>query len=137
MQFVVALLSALALAVSTTATPVHVAERSELIVVRPPLTEPVQGDTWPIGTNQTVCWDTSEIPPIAQNYMGTVYLGYYVNGTSSENLYIDNPLAKGFLLTDGSVSVTVPQVPSGDSYFVVLVGDSDNKSGTFSIVPQE
>jgi hypothetical protein len=35
MQFFTALLSVLALAVSTTATPVHVAERSELIVVVP------------------------------------------------------------------------------------------------------
>lgn len=85
MQFFTAILSALALAAATTASPVHVAERSELIVVTPTITQPAQGDTWTIGTTTQVCWDTSDIPPEASNYKGTVLLGHD-DGTGSENL---------------------------------------------------
>ena len=85
MQFFTAILSALALAAATTATPVHVAERSELIVVTPVITKPAEGDSWPIGSTQQVCWDTSDIPPEAKNYKGTFLLGYD-DGTGSENL---------------------------------------------------
>jgi hypothetical protein len=84
MKFFTALLSALALAASTTiATPI--AERSMLIVVTPPITSPVAGDDWPIGTEQTVTWDTTDIPPEAQDYTGEILLGFD-DGTNSENL---------------------------------------------------
>ena len=86
MQFFTALLSVLALAVSTTATPVHVAERSELIVVSPSITQPSGGETYYIGSTQTCSWETDDIPPIAVNRTGTLLIGYYEPGDSSEHL---------------------------------------------------
>jgi hypothetical protein len=84
MQFFAILLSTVALAVSTTATPLHVAERSELIVNAPRLTVPAGGATWPIYSIQQVCWDTTNPPPNTQNATGTLYLGHVQDG--SENL---------------------------------------------------
>ena len=84
MQFFAVLLSTVALAVSTIATPLHVAERSDLIVIAPPITQPQPGDIWPVGSTQQVCWDTSYLPPDAQDATGTIYLGFLEN--DSENL---------------------------------------------------
>lgn len=84
MQLFAVLLSTVALALSTTATPLHVAERSELIVIAPPLTQPSAGDIWTIDSTQQVCWDTSNLPPNTQNAKGVLYLGYLEDG--SENL---------------------------------------------------
>ncbi|KAI9508336.1 hypothetical protein F5148DRAFT_1197422 [Russula earlei] len=129
MQLFTALLSVLALASSTTASPV---ERSDLIVVTPAITSPTKGSTWKIASNQFVKWDTSRIPPSASNQTGTILLGFY-NGTRSENLDVDHPLAQGFKLTTGSQVVTVPNVPHRTTYFVVLVGDSGDSSPEFTI----
>ncbi|KAN0127606.1 hypothetical protein V8E53_014584 [Lactarius tabidus] len=135
MQFFAALLSTVALAVSTTATPLHVTERSELIVNAPRLTVPHGGDIWPIKSTQQVCWDISNPPPNTQNATGVLYLGFLANG--SENLDLDHPLKTGFLLSDGCTSVTVPEVPTGDNYIVDLMGDSGDVTDAFSIVPSE
>ena len=84
MQFFAVLLSTAALAVSTIAIPLHVAERSELIVNAPPVTQPQAGAKWPIGSTQQVCWDVSYLPPNTEGATGTLYLGHLDNG--SENL---------------------------------------------------
>jgi len=129
------ILSALALAVSTTtATPIDA--RAALIVVAPPVTAPKAGDVWNVGDEQLVQWDTSKIPDEAKSYTGTIVLGYYEgDDDTDEHLDYENPLAQGFLLTAGSQSVTVPNKPYGPSYFVVLIGDSGNRSGLFTIEP--
>ena len=36
----------------------------------------------------------------------------------SNHTYVDNPIAKGFLLGSGSQKVTVPNVTPGSSYFI-------------------
>ena len=87
MQFYMALLSFLALAVSTTATPLHVAERSELIVLSPTITQPQGSDqTYYVGSTQTCCWQTDGIPASAATQTGTLILGHYDSGSSSEHL---------------------------------------------------
>lgn len=134
MQFFTALLSVLTLAVSTTATPVHVAERSELIVVAPHVMQPSGGETYDIGSTQTCYWETDSIPPIAVNRTGTLVLGHYKPGDSSENLDYKNPVATDFLLTAGSTTWVVPRVVPGGSYFLALVGDSGDLSALFSIL---
>ncbi len=85
MQFFTALLSALVLAASTTATPVHVAERAELIVVSPPIKTPGKGDIWPIGSKQHVTWDPTDIPSSGKNNIGEILLGY-LDDDDSEHL---------------------------------------------------
>ncbi len=86
MQFLTTLLSALALAASTTTAspiaapapdPAAIAARSELIVFSPHITSP----------SQTVQWDTSAIPLEGRNYTGFILLGFN-NGTESENLLV-------------------------------------------------
>lgn len=136
MQFLTTLLSALVLAVSTTATHIHTAKRSELIVVSPTITSPTAGVIWPVGSTQLVTWDTSDIPPSGQSNTGTILLGYYDNESSSENLNYTNPLAYGFLLTAGCQSIVIPSVIYRDTYFIVLLGDSGNASPDFTILQQ-
>ncbi|KAI0269937.1 hypothetical protein BC834DRAFT_841658 [Gloeopeniophorella convolvens] len=130
MQFFATLLSALALAASASATPI--AARNELIVVSPQVTSPTTGTIWTTGSSQTVTWDTSKIPPSGSNNTGLILLGYD-DGSSSENLDINNPLASGFPITAGSQNITVPNVDTKTTYFVVLFGDSGNKSPEFTI----
>jgi hypothetical protein len=86
MKFFTALLSALALAASTTTTAIPVAERSELIVVTPEITSPKAGDDWLVGTEQTVTWNTRRIPKEAQDYSAEILLGFNDGTTDSENL---------------------------------------------------
>jgi len=136
MQFFTALLSALVLAVSTNATPVHVAERTdltELIVVVPQITSPVQGDIWRVNSTQTVTWNTSNIPESGKNNTGHILLGYVDGNSTSENLDFIHPLAAGFLLTAGCQNVTVPDVLPRTTYMIILLGDSGNTSPEFSI----
>jgi len=141
MQFLTTFLSALALAASTTTAspiaapapdPAAITARSEFIVFSPQITSPSQGVTWPVGSQQTVQWDTSAIPLEGRNNTGFILLGFN-NGTESENLLVDQPLAHGFLLTAGSQIITIPKVPHRTTYFVVLFGDSGNKSPQFTI----
>lgn len=132
MQFFTALLSALVLAVSTTATPVHVAERGELIVVSPTITSPDERAIWPTLSQQLVTWDTSKIPPSGRNNTGRILLGYLEDNDSSEHLNWE--LASGFLLTVGCQNITVPDVPPKNTYVIALFGDSGNLSPKFSIV---
>ncbi|KAI9429756.1 hypothetical protein H4582DRAFT_2104521 [Lactarius indigo] len=131
MQFFTALLSALVLAASTTATPVHVADRSELIVVSPTILKPTAGTFWAIGSEQIVTWDTSNIPASGRNNKGTILLGYLNDGDESEHLFWN--LGSGFLLTDGSYSITVPSVQPNDNYVLALLGDSGNLSPKITI----
>ena len=85
MQFFTAILTALALAVSTTtATPIDA--RAKLIVVSPEIRKPEAGDLWTVGTQQLVEWDTSDIPDEAKNYTGSILLGYFEGMTDSEHL---------------------------------------------------
>ncbi|KAH9985075.1 hypothetical protein BJV74DRAFT_775961 [Russula compacta] len=134
MQFFTVLLSALALAVSTTASPTDAAKREELLVVAPPIISPNSTSVWSIFSTQEVIWDTSNIPSEAQNATGTLLLGYLDgNNTFDEHLNTGNPLASGFRLTAGRQSIFVPDVPTRDTYIVVLVGDSGDKSEPFTI----
>ncbi len=65
------------------------------IVYRPHLTSPVEGDSWPIGSQQTVTWDASDIPPEALYQTGVLLLGHLVDGSSNEHLDIGEcPLSR-------------------------------------------
>ncbi|KAF8968973.1 hypothetical protein BDZ97DRAFT_1654445 [Flammula alnicola] len=102
-------------------------------VITPNITSPTADSVWPVGSNQTVTWDTSNFPPVSQitNILGKVILGF--NANNSLNLDFNNPLAQNFNLTDGSVQVTVPNVQPRNDYLIVLFGDSGDTSPAFSI----
>ena len=58
------------------------------IVVSPTILQPKGNETYFVGTTQTIVWDTTQIPLQAQNYTGTVLLGFWQANSSSENLDI-------------------------------------------------
>ena len=83
----VAAFSALLAATSVLATPMPIIKRASLandIVYDPPVTKPAAGDSWSVGSTQTVAWDLSSIPENEQDTTGTLLLGYIEN--DSENL---------------------------------------------------
>ncbi|KAH9924658.1 uncharacterized protein BXZ73DRAFT_2512, partial [Epithele typhae] len=102
-------------------------------VVAPHISAPAAGAQWAVGSVQTVVWDTADVPPEAWFAPGTLVLGHVEEGSTNEHLDLMHPLAEGFLLISGKAKVTVPSVEARDDYVVVLIGDSGNVSGKFSI----
>ncbi|KAL4265390.1 Ser-Thr-rich glycosyl-phosphatidyl-inositol-anchored membrane family-domain-containing protein [Pleurotus pulmonarius] len=102
-------------------------------VFNPPITSPDANTVWRVGDKVNVTWDTTDIPPDSQitNPIGRVVLGFETS--ESLNLMVDSPLAQGFLLKNGQVSITVPNVPPRNNYIVVVFGDSGNTSPQFRI----
>ncbi|KAI0313935.1 hypothetical protein OF83DRAFT_1175205 [Amylostereum chailletii] len=103
------------------------------VVVTPMVTQPAGNETYTVASVQTAKWDTSQLNEDSKEYTGSLLLGYSESGSSSEHLDISHPLASGFKLKDGQVNYTIPEVQDRNTYFVVLMGDSGNKSPEFSI----
>lgn len=101
-------------------------------VFSPRITSPKAAILWPRGSIHNVTWDTSNIPREKHGSTGMLMIGHYAN--NSENLDIDHPLATYFSIDKGWVGVTIPQnLPCRDDYFVVLFGDSGNRSPKFRV----
>jgi len=105
--------------------------RAQLDVYDPEITSPIAAQVWAVGSTQLVAWDLTSIPASEYNKTGILLLGHLEN--NSENLDIKHPLATGFSIGAGNVSVTVPVVPNRDNYVVALLGDSGNISPQFTI----
>ncbi|PPQ86329.1 hypothetical protein CVT25_005630 [Psilocybe cyanescens] len=106
----------------------------ELIVFNPPITSPKASAAWAKGSEQIVRWNTDEIPESRMNSTGIIVLGYAELASSSEHLDIEHPLATGFSISQGSMKVVMPtNIPARNDYFVVLFGDSGNRSPKFRI----
>ncbi|KAF8469398.1 hypothetical protein DFH94DRAFT_602351, partial [Russula ochroleuca] len=101
------------------------------IVIDPPITNPSADTVWTPGNSELVTWYDDLHIPSTGNFTGMLILGHQSAG--SENLDLQNPLATGFSLRDGSVRVTCPTVSPGNNYIVVLFGDSGNASPQFTI----
>jgi len=91
----------------------------------PPITKPIAGDIWIVGECYDVKWDTSNPPAQITNTLGEIDL--------RRNNITFLTLAKGFDIRLGTYKITVPQVPDGDDYQIVLFGDSGNFSPYFTI----
>jgi len=122
------------LCVSFLVSLVHAGPLTMRDVFSPHITSPDAKSVWPVGTTQTVTWETKDIPPDSQltNPNGKVVLGH-LGPTGGLNLQLDNPLAQDFKLRLGQVQITVPTVPPRDDYIIVLFGDSGNASPAFAI----
>lgn len=94
----------------------------------PPIIYPKSGVVWIAGHHHNVTWETDGAPVNITNGIGRVYLA---NNTIID---LDHPLAIGFDILDGRVSVQVPSVPTGQNYSLVLFGDSGNYSPQFTII---
>lgn len=69
------------------------------------------------------------------NAKGSIILGYLSDDKKdmNEHLDLDHPLATGFMLTDGSHDIVIPNVAERKTYIIVLMGDSGNASPKFTI----
>ncbi|KIJ62578.1 hypothetical protein HYDPIDRAFT_94224 [Hydnomerulius pinastri MD-312] len=97
-----------------------------------PITNPNTRTIWKAGARATVFWDTSGIP-VNTTSTGKIMLGYLEPNDTSEHLDTEHPMAEGFKIAEGHVSVTVPRVPPKKDYIAVLFGDSGNRSPVFTI----
>ncbi|KZP33417.1 hypothetical protein FIBSPDRAFT_847329 [Athelia psychrophila] len=116
-----ALLSFFALALGS---PITLQSRDVYV---PPVTYPHAGTVWVVGQHHNVTWDTKNHPVNITNSIGQVVLAK--NGIQDYK----HPLASGFNILDGHVTITVPKVATGSKYAIVLFGDSGNYSPTFTI----
>ncbi|KAH7908835.1 hypothetical protein BJ138DRAFT_1068113 [Hygrophoropsis aurantiaca] len=96
------------------------------------ITNPNANTTWRVGTKVVITWNTNGIPE-GSKAKGKILLGHVSGGDLNEHLDHEHPLAESFLLSAGSIAATVPEVETRQDYVIVLLGDSGNKSPTFSI----
>ncbi|KAG6889885.1 hypothetical protein C0995_013860 [Termitomyces sp. Mi166 len=128
---IISFLLLVASASNCVASPINT---QSLIVFNPSITSPKAGVVWVPGTPHNVTWDTSDIPDKRRGTTGLILLGY--NGTDSENLDIAHPLASSFPIEQGHILVTLPKKTKyRDDYFIVLFGDSGNRSQKFKVRP--
>ncbi|KAH9979957.1 hypothetical protein BGW80DRAFT_470016 [Lactifluus volemus] len=132
MQLFTALLSALVIAASTNASPIHNLRQ----VVSPPITWPKRGVDWQIGSTQHVKWDTTQLSEDEKHKNGIIFLGM-LDETGETHMFTKHPLAQGFRLGAGSQRVVVPNKPSVTTYVVALSAKDnvmfDDLSATFTI----
>ncbi|KAI1794852.1 hypothetical protein LXA43DRAFT_89788 [Ganoderma leucocontextum] len=98
----------------------------------PPIERPGGGDVWTVGDVEVVKWSTKGL-----NYtltqVGTILLGYLTTD-GSQRIFPYQSLADNFTLVSSSVNVVVPEVPSGNVYFIIVLGNTNNWSPLFAIV---
>ncbi|KIM89032.1 hypothetical protein PILCRDRAFT_208739 [Piloderma croceum F 1598] len=118
--------------IDITSTKVQTSYLSRRTVYNPNIIRPAQGDDWKVGSWVEVIWDTKSIPD-GSNLEGKIVLGHVEEGSENEHLDIEHSLASSVPISTGSIKVKVPAVEPGKNYIIVLLGDSGNKSGVFSI----
>lgn len=104
-------------------------------VINCDITSPTAGQSLISGQKAKVTWDKSCVnDPKFADYTGTILLGYSDHQSPGYNLDLKAPLAKDFKLSQGSKTITIPKgIQERNTYFVVLMGDSGNKSPEFAI----
>ncbi|MBO1419655.1 GPI anchored serine-threonine rich family protein [Streptomyces sp. FH025] len=128
---VTGLLTTAAAPATGSAVAAHCADRVDRRdVYVPRILSPRAGEVWRSGERVEVTWDVSDPPRQITNRTGSVLLRV---GERT----LDCPvLAEDFDILRGHVEVTVPNVPPGDDYRIVLFGDSGNFSEPFTITSE-
>ncbi|KAI0373763.1 hypothetical protein BV20DRAFT_962342 [Pilatotrama ljubarskyi] len=98
----------------------------------PLILRPNGADVWRVGDVEAIRWSNDGLGITSQQ--GRVLLGYINPKNAVTQEYIQQPLADGFRLADEVVNVVVPDVPTADFCFIVLLGGASNQSPLFSIV---
>ncbi|TFK86031.1 hypothetical protein K466DRAFT_493648 [Polyporus arcularius HHB13444] len=123
----------LALAATALATPLSITLRDS---VSPPITNPTAQTVWRAGETVTVTWDVAALNGAQpSNPLAKIILGTFANNV--EHLMLESPLASGFPILSGNVSLVVPPVPSGSDYIVCLLGTSGDISPAFTIIAND
>ncbi|KAI9322637.1 hypothetical protein BX666DRAFT_1897114 [Dichotomocladium elegans] len=106
------------------------------IVWNPTITTPNAATKWRAGQSYTVKWETTVLgEEIPDGVKGTIYLGYLEGDDYNEHL--NWKLASNFALNKGSQRITLPSdLPTRNSYIIVVMGDSGNASAKFRISAQ-
>ncbi|KAJ3745044.1 hypothetical protein DFH05DRAFT_1113499 [Lentinula detonsa] len=102
------------------------AKAAPSIVWDPTITSPVTGTVWTVGTMVNVTWSITDEPSTVSN-AGEIYLAKDKVQMMALSGTFDLAAA------DGSYAVTVPDVPTGDDYQIILYGDSGNIGPSFVI----
>ncbi|KDN52331.1 hypothetical protein K437DRAFT_243795 [Tilletiaria anomala UBC 951] len=106
---------------------------AERIVYNPHITSPAGGEVWTAGSQQTVTWDTSDLPAELEHATSMLKLGFEP-ADGSGGLNEKWTLADDFPTRAGTVSFTLPtDLETRNDYIVVLFGDSGNASPHFTI----
>ncbi|PIL22806.1 hypothetical protein GSI_15501 [Ganoderma sinense ZZ0214-1] len=121
----------LTLAVSVLGKPLAFRPRD---AISPPITNPTASSVWKAGDRQTVIWDLSGLNGAQpSNPIGQILLGTFING--EEHLMVESPIASGFNILDGNVTLTVPTVTTGSDYIVCHPAPEPQKLTPFSLLP--
>jgi len=100
----------------------------------PEITTPDESTVWLKGSKATVTWNTRGAPEQLTDTKGRLLLGRLEDGDPyDEHLDVGHPLAYGFNMMDGRVKIRVPDVEPSNNYIVVLIGESGDRSPTFTI----
>ncbi|KAH9890007.1 hypothetical protein C8Q73DRAFT_147525 [Cubamyces lactineus] len=98
----------------------------------PTILRPGGADVWTVGEVETVKWSNRGLQLPGQ--VGQVFLGY-MNPESGDFVnYFEQPLASNVVLDNKEVNVIVPDLPTGDFYYIILAGENANQSPLFSIL---
>ncbi|TBU61912.1 hypothetical protein BD310DRAFT_920126 [Dichomitus squalens] len=95
----------------------------------PPILKPNHITQWEALEDQTVTWDASGLNVTGLN--GTILLGF-VRPDTTRFVY-QEPLAQNFALADEAVNIILPDLPTNNRYFLILLGDMNNTSPLFGI----
>ncbi|KAM5538718.1 hypothetical protein V8D89_007747 [Ganoderma adspersum] len=96
----------------------------------PPILQPNHEVEWQALEVQTVTWDTTGLNVTGLN--GTILLGF-VRPDTTRFVYQAQPIAQNFALADEAVNIILPDVPTSNRYFLILLGDMNNTSPLFGI----
>ncbi|KAF8345856.1 hypothetical protein F5887DRAFT_1073936 [Amanita rubescens] len=97
-------------------------------VYDPPILYPKHTTIWAVGEKHHVVWNTTNPPEQITNTIGEVFL------RKGDLTDVNHPLAGNFSILLGRIEITVPHVPPGHDYRIVLMGDSGNWSPEFTII---
>ncbi|KAF8415460.1 hypothetical protein L210DRAFT_942009 [Boletus edulis BED1] len=126
---VISFVGLLALAASL---PLFEREEPTALWVPATILYPNKWTVWCMGDSHQVCWNTTS-PPDQTNLIGSIYL----ISASPLDRVSGNPLAQGFPLDVGAVTITVPTVTAGkyavDLYGIDSTGETEGWSQFFEI----
>ncbi|KAI0662240.1 hypothetical protein C8Q70DRAFT_1051713 [Cubamyces menziesii] len=105
-------------------------------IFEPTILSPNGSSVWTVGSVQTVRWDNHGTG-FAASKTGSVALAYFNPNDTTDNWgydYRGQPLAKGFPISDQNVNVVVPDVPTGNFYYILMLDAANGGSPLFTII---
>ncbi|KAH9890006.1 hypothetical protein C8Q73DRAFT_706302 [Cubamyces lactineus] len=105
-------------------------------IFEPTILSPNGSSVWTVGSVQTVRWDNHGTG-FATGKTGLVALAYFDPTATTGNWgndYRGQPLAEGFSIADQVVNIVVPDVPTGNFYYILMLDAANGGSPLFTII---